>query len=142
MDKIATEYYKRLVQPEFIDFFSNKDSEYMASDGGSQPYYIGIAKEFVSTIYSSDLKCDYDDLYNVFKNKGEWLFVDTLAALSDEFISLLTATQVVTLFGKMAHKDLFCDGFIELCGKNGTIIRLLNQLKAELERDKQITEGG
>jgi hypothetical protein len=30
---------------------------------------------------------------------------------------------------------------IELCGKTGTIIRLLNQLKAKLERYEQITEG-
>ena len=141
MNKSATEYYKQLVQPKFIDFFSNKDSEYMFSDGVSQLHYIGIAKEFVSAIYSRDLKCDYDDLHNSFKNKGKWLFVDTLAALSDEFISSLTAIQVVTLFSEMAHKELFCDGFIELCGKSGTISRLLNQLKADLERLEQITEA-
>jgi hypothetical protein len=141
MDKTTTEHYKRLVQPKFMDFFSNKDSEYMASDGVSQAYYIGIAEEFVNIMYSRDLKRDYEDLYSVFKNRDNWLFVDTLAALSDEFISSLTAIQVVTLFGEMAHKELFCDGFIELCGKTGTIIRLLNQLKAKLERSEQITEG-
>ena len=102
---------------------------------------IGIAEEFVNIMYSRDLKRDYEDLYSVFKNKDNWLFVDTLAALSDEFISSLTAIQVVTLFGEMSHKELFCDGFIELCGKTGTIIRLLNQLKAKLERSEQITEG-
>ena len=49
--------------------------------------------------------------------------------------------DTLVLFGEMAHKELFCDGFIELCGKTGTIIRLLNQLKAKLERSEQITEG-
>lgn len=141
MNKTTMENYKRLVQPKFMDFFSNKDSEYMTSDGVSQAYYIGIAEEFVNIMYSHDLKRDYEDLYSVFKNRDNWLFVDTLAALSDEYISSFTAIQVVTLFGEMAHKELFCDGFIELCGKTGTIIRLLNQLKAELERFEQTTEG-
>ena len=49
--------------------------------------------------------------------------------------------DTLVLFSEMAHKELFCDGFIELCGKTGTIIRLLNQLKAKLERSEQITEG-
>lgn len=131
--------YERLVQPKYMEFFSNKprdDSEYMFFNGVHLPHYIGVAYEFVCDISSSTLTVDFDDLYNnVFKDTPKWLYVDSLEKLSDDFIHALTATQVVTIFAAIRHKELFCTGFIRLCSKAGIINRLLNQLKSELERE-------
>ena len=69
----------------------------------------------------------------VFKDE-KWLFVDSLEGLADDFVASLTATQVVTILAAIRHKDLFCTGFFRLCGKTGTITRLLKQLKNVLER--------
>lgn len=132
--------YEGLVQPKYMEFFSDtsrEDSEYMFFDGIHLPHYIGVAREFVCKISSSTLMVDFDDLYNnVFKDHPKWLYVDSLEKLSDDFIQGLTATQVVTIFAAIRHKELFCTGFIKLCGKSGTIIRLLKQLKSELEREE------
>ena len=128
--------YRKLIQPKYLEFFSNKDLEYMFSDGVHMPHYIGVAYEFVCDISSSTLQVNYDDLYNnLFKDNPQWLYVDTLQTLSDDFISKLTAIQVVSMFGAIRHKELFCTGFIKACGQMGTIIRLLNQLKRQLERE-------
>ena len=128
--------YRKLVQPKYLEFFSNKDSEYMFSDGVHMSHYIGVAYEFVCDISSSTLKVNYDELYNnLFKDNSQWLYVDTLQALSDDFISKLTAIQVVSIFGAIRHKELFCTGFIKACGQTGTIIRLLNQLKSQLDKE-------
>ena len=130
--------YECLVQPKYIEFFSDKsrdDSEYMYSDGIHLPHYLGVAYEFICEVSSSTLTVDFDDLYNnVFKDHPKWLYVDSLEKLSDEFIHGLTATQVVTMFAAIRHKELFCTGFIKHCIKSGIIIRLLKQLKSELER--------
>ena len=128
------EEYKKLVQQKYIDFFSNPESVYMFKDGIHQPHYIGVAMEFVSTISSSRLPVDYDDLYNnVFKDQ-KWLYIDTLAELTDEFISNLSALQITTIFAAIRHKELFCTGFIERCGQAGVISRLLLQLKILYEK--------
>ena len=128
--------YTKLVQPKYLEFFSDKDSEYMFSDGVHMPHYIGVAYEFVCNISSSTLAVDYDDLYNnVFRDNPKWLYVDVLQALPDAFVNKLTASQVVTMFAAIRHKELFCTGFIEECGRTGTIIRLLNQLKRQLEME-------
>lgn len=128
--------YQCLVQQKYLEFFSNKNAAYMHFDGVHQPHYIGIAYEFVCDISSGKLLVDYDDLYNnVFKDNPKWLYVDSLQELTDDFIGTLTKTQVVTIFAAIRHKELFCTGFIESCGKTGTIIRLLNQLKLALERE-------
>ena len=131
--------YERLVQLKYMEFFSDKsqdDSEYMFFDGVHLPHYIGVAREFVCEISSSTLIVDFDDLYNnVFKDHPKWLYVDALEKLSDDFIQGLNATQIVTMFAAIRHKELFCTGFIKACGQTGTIIRLLNQLKRQLERE-------
>jgi hypothetical protein len=131
--------YEGLVQPKYMEFFSDtsrKDSEYMFFDGIHLPHYIGVAREFVCKISSSTLTVDFDDLYNnVFGDHPKWLYVDSLEKLSDDFIQGLTATQVVTMLVAIRHKELFCTGFIKLCGKSGTIIRLLNQLKIQLDKE-------
>ena len=131
--------YERLVQLKYIEFFSDKsqdDSEYMFFDGVHLPHYIGVAREFVCEISSSTLIVDFDDLYNnVFKDHPKWLYVDALEKLSDDFIQGLNATQIVTMFAAIRHKELFCAGFIKMCGQSGIIIRLLKQLKSELERE-------
>ena len=128
--------YVKLVQPKYLEFFSDKNAKYMFSDGVHMPHYIGVAYEFVCDISSSTLKVDFDDLYNnVFKD-NKWLYIDALQALPDDFINQLTASQVVTMFAAIRHKELFCTGFIKECGRTGTIIRLLNQLKKQLEREE------
>ena len=131
------EEYKKLVQQKYIDFFSNPESIYMFKDGVHQPHYIGVAMEFVSAISSSLLPVDYDDLYNnVFKDE-KWLYVDTLAALDDQFISKLTAKQIVTIFAAIRHKELFCTGFFSLCGESGIILRLLKQLEQQIREEEK-----
>ena len=133
---MAHKEYERLVQPKYLEFFSNRREMYMFSDGVHQPHYIGVAYEFVCDISSAELPVDYDDLYNnVFKDQPKWLYVDSLEALPDGFIERLTSTQIVTMFAAIRHKELFCTGFIEACGKTGTIIRLLRQLRANLESE-------
>jgi hypothetical protein len=131
--------YEGLVQPKYMEFFSDtsrEDSEYMFFDGIHLPHYIGVAHEFVCKISSSTLTVDFDNLYNnVFGDQPKWLYVDSLEKLSDDFIQGLTATQVVTMLVAIRHKELFCTGFIKLCGKSGTIIRLLNQLKRQLDKE-------
>ena len=131
--------YERLVQLKYMEFFSDKsqdDSEYLFFDGVHLPHYIGVAREFVCEISSSTLIVDFDDLYNnVFKYHPKWLYVDTLEKMSDDFIQGLNATQIVTMFAAIRHKELFCTGFIKMCGQSGIIIRLLKQLKSELERE-------
>ena len=108
----------------------------MYEDENHPPRYIGVAFEFLSKISSSELLVDYSDLYGkVFKDE-KWLFVDSLEGLTDDFVASLTATQVVTILAAIRHKDLFCTGFFRLCGKTGTITRLLKQLKNVLERTK------
>ena len=122
--------YQHLSQQEYIDFFSNPNSVYMYVDGVHQPYYIGVAMEFVSAISNAQLPVDYDDLYNnVFKGQ-KWLYIDTLSALSNDFISSLSSTQICTIFAAIRHKELFCTGFIEGCGRAGIISRLLLRLEA------------
>lgn len=130
--------YESLIQKEYIEFFSNKNSEYIYEDGEGLPHYIGIAFEFMCKISSADLKVDYTDLYdNVFKDE-KWLYVDSLEGLSDQFIASLTATQVVTILVAIRHKELFCTGFFMLCGQTGTISRLLKQLESKLKRKEYI----
>ena len=127
--------YAKLVQPKYLEFFSNPNMDYRFFDGVHLSHYIGVAYEFVCDISSSMLEVDFDDLYNnVFKD-NKWLYIDALQALPDDFINQLTASQVVTMFAAIRHKELFCTGFIEECGRTGTIIRLLNQLKRQLERE-------
>lgn len=124
----------QLTQKKFIDFFSNPNSVYMHVDGVHQPYYIGVAMEFVSAISNAQLPVDYDDLYNnVFKGQ-KWLYIDTLSALTDEFVASLSAVQIVTIFAAIRHKELFCTGFIEGCGRAGIISKLLLHLEALNER--------
>ena len=107
-------------------------------DEKNLPHYIGVAFEFMCKISSSNLKVDYADLYeNVFKDK-KWLYVDYLEGLSDEFMASLTATQVVTILAAIRHKELFCTGFFMLCGRSGTITRLLKQLAVELKKKGKI----
>ena len=130
---ILLDAYSRLVQTKYIEFFSKEDSLYMVAEEGHPSRYIGVAFEFLCEISSTNLITDYSDLYdNVFKDE-KWLFVDSLAALTDDFISSLTAKQIVTVFAAMRHKELFCTGFFEQCGKTGTIIRLLQALKNKLK---------
>ena len=130
--------YKTLIQERYLEFFKNKESLYMLEDDKQPPHYIGIAFEFLCEISSSNLQVDYNDLYdNVFKDE-KWLYVDALEALPDDFIASLTATQVVTMLAAIRHKELFCTGFFSLCGKTGTIYRLLKQLERELQRKDEI----
>lgn len=127
------EYYQVLIQQKYLDFFADDNAEYMFVDGVHQPHYIGTAFEFVCDISSWEIDVDYDDLYNnVFKNK-KWLYIDTLAELSDDFISKLTSRQIASIFAAIRHKELFCTGFIAGCGQHKVIIRLLKQLKKNLE---------
>ena len=110
---ILLDAYSRLVQTKYIEFFSKEDSLYMVAEEGHPSRYIGVAFEFLCEISSTNLIIDYSDLYdNVFKDE-KWLFVDSLAALTDDFISSLTAKQIVTVFTAMRHKELFCTGFFE-----------------------------
>ena len=125
--------YGVLVQQKFLDFFADENAVYMFADGIHQPHYIGIAFEFVCELSSGTRQVDFDDLYNnVFKDK-KWLYIDTLSEMSDEFIASLSNIQIVSIFAAMRHKELFCTGFIEGCGKQKVIIRLLRQLKKNLE---------
>ena len=130
---ILLDAYSRLVQTKYIEFFSKEDSIYMVAEEGHPSRYIGVAFEFLCEISSADLPIDYNDLYDkVFKDE-QWLFVDTLSALSENFMGLLTAKQIVTILAAIRHKELFCRGFFEQCGKSCTIIRLLEKLKIRLE---------
>ena len=130
--------YERLVQDKYLDFFEQKDAVYTAYDGIHPPRYVGVAFEFICEISSSDLDVDYSDLYdNVFKDE-KWLFVDSLVALSDGFIDSLSARQIVTIFAAMRHKELFCSGFLEQCGKMGVVIKLLKKLKRKIEKGSKV----
>ena len=39
--------YANLLQPKYLKFFSNEDSEYLYSDGIHMPHYLGVAYELV-----------------------------------------------------------------------------------------------
>lgn len=130
--------YERLVQDKYLDFFEQKDAVYSVCDGVHPPRYVGIAFEFICEISSSYLDVDYSDLYdNVFKDE-RWLFADSLTALSDDFLDSLSARQIVTILAAMRHKELFCSGFIEQCGKMGVVIKLLKKLKRKIEKGRKV----
>lgn len=134
----ALKDYECLVQDKYLDFFGQKDAVYTVEDRAHPLRYIGIAFEFLCEISSSDLDVDYSDLYdNVFKNE-KWLFVDSLAALSDSFIESLSARQIVTIFAAIRHKELFCSGFLEQCGRMGVVIKLLKKLKKKIEEGEKL----
>ena len=136
-----TSFCKELCGEEYLSFFADKDSEYMVSDGKSQPYYIGIAKEFCD--FFSD---KYNDIYftagfnedplkeELDRAYGEYDYIlqgDDLPG--KETIDELSAVEVVALLSVVFDMEQFNTGYIEHIGKCGFISALLGRLKNTLE---------
>ena len=136
-----TSFCKEMCGEEYLSFFADKDSEYLVSDGKSQPCYIGIAKEFCdlfsdkyNDIYftagfnEDPLKEELDSAY------GEYDFIlqgDDLPA--KETIDELTAVEIVAVLSILFDMEQLNTGYIAWCGRCGFITSLLTRLKNALE---------
>lgn len=138
-------YLKKLTKQKYIDFFDDANSIYTEADGVSQPHYIGTAKEFIAVL---------DELFNYITIKQVEFFNDTneyseeymikeivnvfeepsnyRKLIDDEFINRLNADDIISVFAELTHVNCHVDGFIEKCGKDGVISKLLAKLKDEI----------
>ena len=136
-------FCKELCGEESLSFFADKDSEYMVSDGKSQPYYIGIAKEFCD--FFSD---KYNDIYftagfnddplkeELDRAYGEYDYIlqgDDLPG--KETIDKMTAVEIVAVLSILFDMEQLNTGYIAWCGKCGFIASLLTRLKNVLEKE-------
>ncbi len=138
-------YLKKLTSQKYIDFFGDINSVYVESDGISQPHYIGIAKDFVSLLselinYMNIKQLEY---YNKANHYSEEYMLKEIVNIYDtpsnykklmdsNFINSLSADDIILVFGELAHINCHVDGFIEKCGKDGVISKLLAKLTEEL----------
>lgn len=153
MNKIMLERYEKdfivfcteLCSDKYLSFFSDENANYMCSDGESQPYYIGTAKDFCDFFSAK-----YNELYftlgfsgsprkeELDRAYGEYDYIlqgDDLPG--KETIDELTSVEVVALLSVIFDMEQFNSGYIEHIGKCGFISVLLRRLKNTLSEESK-----